>query len=219
MKMEKNRGETLLLITAFIAVVISVVATGITYLSLSSLVEDISGFVSQGTINLTVESSASVDFTTNNISWGSGRVNSDTTAASLTTFENDNVTGGNWSLEVAGGLKIENIGSVNVSLNLSGTKTAATFIGGSNPVYQWNVSEVEANSCMNESGNGNGGLNLNIFHNVNTSVGDSIKCFVFRTESANDLIRIDFNLTVPEDSTSGILTDTITATVVQQNPS
>jgi hypothetical protein len=72
---------------------------------------------------------------------------------------------------------------------------------------------------VNASGNGAGNLNLNIFHNVNTSVGDSMKCFIFRFENANDRVRIDFNLTVPQDSSSGALGDIITATAYAQNPS
>ena len=211
------KDEKLLLTIAVIAVALSVIAAGITYFSIIDLTSKLTALVTQATANLTVETVAIVNFTTNNISWGSGRVTSGT-AAYLTTLPIDNVTGGNWTLQVAGGLRLENAGNVNVTLNLTGTKTAASFIGGTSPSYQWNVSASEANSCLNRTGDGTLGLNLNLFHNVNTTVGESMKCFTFNFRSASDQIRIDFNLTIPEDSSTGALTDTITATAVTDNP-
>jgi hypothetical protein len=121
------------------------------------------------------------------------------------------VTGGNWT--AASGLILQNIGNVNVSLNLTGTKTAAQFLGGTNPVYQWNISNVEANSCLNATG-GTDFLNLNTFHNVNITIGNAGYCRIFQFIDSADSIRIDFNLTVPSDSQTGALSDTITATVM-----
>ena len=146
------------------------------------------------------------------MNWGSGMLNPGGTAASLTTFETNNVSGGNWTLSGAGGLQIENIGNINISLNLTGAKTAVQFIGGTNSVYKWNITNVEAGSCINGTAASSGNLDLNTFHNVNISIGAYIVCPTFRFETGNDLIRIDFNLTIPEDSLTGALTDTITAT-------
>ena len=210
-----------------ITFVVSLVAAGLVYYSVSNLFTKISGYVTTGEVNLTVETLAQINFTKDQVNFRSGRVNSDTTAASLITTSRPtgNVTGGNWTNQT--GLFVENIGNVNVTLNLTGTKTAAQFIGGTNPVFQWNVSTGdggEASSCGNKSGkfgatgSALGGLNLNILHNVNTTVGDSMKCFVLRFENANDRIRIDFNLTVPQDSSSGALGDIITATAYADNP-
>jgi hypothetical protein len=213
-------SDRVLLFLGIVAVLVSLTAAGITSLSVGSLFNKITGYETSGEANLTIESLAIINFTTRNISWGSGRVDNDANAASLTTFSVlPNVTGGNWTLTQPGGLRIENIGNVNVSLNLTGTKTAATFMGGTNAVYEWNVSSSEAGSCTNRTGKADGAeLNLNVFHNVNTSVADSQKCFAFRFEAANDEVRIDFNLTIPEDSSTGVLGDTITATVTTQNP-
>ena len=225
MKEEKLKGEKLFLFLAVVAVGVSFVAMGMLYFSLSAFFGKINAFVTTGEVNLTVETLAQINFTINQLNFGSGRVNSDVTAASLITDNGFNpVTGGNWTFTGDGGLYIKNIGNVNVTLNLTGTKTAAQFIGGSNPVYKWNISATAAggapNSCLNKSGKtgGLGGLNLNAYHNVNTSIGDSMKCFVFRFENTVDSIRIDFNLTVPQDSTAGALGDVITATVYAQNP-
>lgn len=173
----------------------------------------ISGFVtttSTGEVNLTVETLAVINFTTNVINYGSGRVNSGATSAQLTTFSTNNVSGGNWTLQTAGGLRLQNIGNVNVSLNLTSSKNAASFIGGGTPGFQWNITNVEASSCLNTTGTGDTGLNLNVFYNVNTTTTNF--CPRFNYIDVSDTIRIDFNITVPPDSQTGALTTTITAT-------
>lgn len=206
------KSDNLLLTVAVIAVAASLIATGFTYFSLVNLAAQISGYAtSTGQANLTVETLASINFTKNFVNWGSGRLNPGATAASLTSLNTNNVSGGNWTLAADGGLQIENIGNVNVSLNISGAKTAAQFIGGTNPVYKWNFTDPEGKSCVNSTMNANASI-MNIFTNVITSVNSALICPVFGFISSNDSIRIDFNLTIPEDSITGALTDTITAT-------
>ncbi len=211
--------DSVIIVFALIAVVVSLIAAGVTYYSVANLVSRVTTFAtSTGEANLTVETLANVNFTTRAISWGSGRVNPASSAAALTTFATDNVTGGNWTLTTAGGLRLENIGNVNVSLNLSVGKNASEFIGGSNPVYEWNLTAVEANSCLNNSGvaGGTEGLRLNRFFQANTTAyqqNGGLGCSVFRFESGNDLLRLDFNLTIPENSQTGALGDVVTATV------
>jgi len=199
-------------VLAVIVVVISVFSIGVFYLSAKSLFSTISGYAtSTGTANLTVESAITINFTTNQINWGSGRVNAGSASAGLNTFELANVTNGNWTLQTAGGLRIQNLGNINVTLNLTGTKTAATMIGGTNPSYLWNISNVEPSSCLNSTG-GTGALDLNTFHAVNITSATSFVCGRFQFVDSADTIRIDFNLTIPSDSITGALGDVITAT-------
>ncbi|MBS3083967.1 hypothetical protein J4423_04135, partial [Candidatus Pacearchaeota archaeon] len=162
---------------------------------------------STGTANLTVESAITINFTTNQINWGSGRVNAGSPSATLNTEETGNVTNGNWTLQNAGGLRIQNIGNVNVTLNLSGTKTAAQMIGGTSPGYNWQFSEVESGSCLNASGSIQ---TFSSYYNVDTTT--TLICGRFRYVDSNDSLRIDFQLTVPSDSITGALGDVITAT-------
>jgi hypothetical protein len=204
--------DNVLLTIAVIAVGVSLVSTGVVYFSIANLATQLTGYVTTGTANLSIESSATVNFTTDDIDWGSGKVDDASTKANLNTFENNNVSGGNWTLVTSGGMRIENVGNTNVSINLSGTKTAANFIGGTSPVYEWNITNVEASSCLNDTG-GTDLLNLDTFHNVNITVGDGYVCGVFQFKSSADTIRVDFNLTIPEDAPTGAKTDTITATV------
>ena len=197
----------LLLYVAAAALIVSVAGAFVTYLSVSQLATTISGFAtSTGQANLTVESVVQVNFTTNFVSWGSGRVNPGQSLAQLTTLETNNVTNGNWTLTVPGGFRLENIGNTNVTLDLLAGKTAAQFLGGTGPVYQWNVSNVEATSCANNQ------TTLMTWFNVNITSPGTRFCGNFTYYNAADLIRIDINLTVPYDSISGALTDTITAT-------
>lgn len=211
MGVEPDRFNGILMIIAVVAVVTSLFVVGYTYFSVISLGNSISGHASGATANLSVESYISVNFTTDSISWGSGKVNDGQTYAVLTTLEANNVTNGNWTLTVGGGLKLQNDGNNNLTLNLSGSKTAAQFIGGTSPNYEWNISNAEANSCVNATG-GLVSLDLDTFHAVNNTVGTGLACPIFQFGSSNDLIRIDFNITVPENSLTGALTDTITAT-------
>jgi hypothetical protein len=209
------KNEGFLKFVVVVVFVVSLFSSILTYFSVSNLVTKITGYQT-GEANLTVETIAQVNFSTRAISWGSGRVNSDANAASLTTFGTlPNVTGGNWTLTTAGGLRIENIGNTNVSLNFSVNKNASDFIGGTNPIFEWNLTNVEAASCRSAAGNGDA-LRMNIFFQANTTSSlakGGIGCSVFRFENANDLVRLDFNLTVPQDSKSGALGVIITSTV------
>ncbi len=207
--MADRKRDSLIVILAIVAVVVSVAAAGLTYFSIVDLTSRISGYAT-GTANLSVETTAQINFTNATLNWGSGRVNAGGTAAALSS-EFGTVTGGNWTV-VNYPLVIENIGNINVSLNITGSKTAAQFIGGTAPVYKWNVTSVEANSCLNATGASNAGLPLGVYYDVNTT--SSPFCSVFQFIDTADTVRIHFNLTVPSDSLTGALGDVITATVI-----
>jgi len=212
---DKAFGSKLAVIFLVFVFVISLFSFGIFYLSARTFFSTISGYAtSVGEANLTVESAVIINFTTAQINWGSGRVNSGSPSAGLNTFELNNVTNGNWTLQNAGGLRLQNLGNVNVTLNLSGTKTAAQLIGGTGPSYSWNISNLESGSCLNSTG-GTDFLALNNFYNVNTTT--ALFCGMFGFADAADTIRIDFNLTVPSDSFTGSLGDTITAVAFAVN--
>ena len=205
----KDKTIYVLVVVAIMAALVSV---GIGLYALYPLLDtQITGKATAGEVNVTIESVLSINFTTGSVRWSSGRVNDGVTSAALTTFATGNVTGGNWTLQTAGGLRIENIGNVNVTLNLSATKAASAFIGGTSPIYKWNITSVETNSCHNTTGTGEGSLNLNAFYDVNTSTTTFCNKFNFLTD--RDVVRIDFNLTIPSDSFTGTLSDVITAVV------
>ncbi len=197
---------------ALVLLLFSTVSFIFVYLSANTFFSQISGRVTNGETNLTVETQANINFTTRAIGWGNGRVNQDANSASLTTFAIGNVTGGNWTLTTAGGLRIENVGNSNLTLNLSVGKTATTFIGGTSPVYQWNLTNVEAGSCLNSSQQ-NMSDRMNSWFTATSATSGNLWCDVFPYETGKDSVRIDFNLTIPENSLTGALGDIITATV------
>ena len=189
-----------------VAVCTSILAAGFVYYSFSEF-GSLSGFAtSTGVANLTIDTQAIINFTTNSINWGSGRVDNGQTVAQLTTLETSNVTNGNWTLTTPGGFRIVNIGNVNVTLDLLAGKTAATFIGGTTPGYQWNVSNVESGSCANNQ------TFLGFWVNINTTSPGTRFCGNFTFYDTLDSIRIDINLSIPYDASTGIRTDTLTAT-------
>ena len=161
-----------------------------------------------GTVNITVETSASINFTTFVINWGSGVVAPAQSNATLDTSAGvNNVTNGNWTGNTQG-LILENIGNVNVSINLTAGKNATEFIGGTTPLFQYNATNNETGSCLNSTG-GTGALSLGTYANI-TSL-PSVICGRLRYVQGSDAIRIDLKLVVPSDSFTGILNNSIIA--------
>jgi len=207
------KDNNLVLTIAFIAVAISLISAGITYFSIANLVTQLSGYAtSVGEANLTVASSANINFTTFVIDWSTGQVNLGETHAILNTADGT-VTNGNWTA-VSGGLVLENLGNVNVTLDLQTGKTPTQFLGGTNPGYMWNVTSLESNSCVNDSYEEPfGDVNFTMYGVfASTSTSSTRVCQYFNFISGADTIEIDINLSVPSDSLTGALTDTITAT-------
>lgn len=189
-----------LLVFAIIALVISLVNVIITI----NKVKTLTGYASFGTANLTVESLASINFTANTVNWGSGIVDTGQTNASLMT--NGTVARGNWTA-VTNGLVVRNIGNVNVTLSIKSSKTAATFLGGANPTFQWNFTNTIGNTsaCDNIT-------DLGLWYDVNTTnPGTGVCCNLSSIHDKNNL-RIDIKLEVPYNSLTGDLGAIITAT-------
>ena len=197
---------------ALIALTASIFSIGLVFNSTKTLFNVISGYAtSTGEANLTIETVVAVNFTNAHINWGSGRVNNGAPNATLETTEGTgSVVNGNWT-RVDTGLILENIGNLNVTLNMSGTKTAAQMIGGTGPQYNWlfnfNTGENAA-TCLNASG-ASIGFSDN-YASVNTTSAEICRFFGFG--NSNDALLIDFQVVVPSDSFTGALGDTITAT-------
>jgi hypothetical protein len=223
---DSNKYSPLLIFIAVLAFLVSLFSLGVVYLSVSNLFSEISGYVTTGETNLTVDTQAQINFSTRAISWGSGRVDQEVTAASLTTSNFTgipNVTGGNWTLDdnpgiagfqSTGGMRIENIGNVNVTINFTVAYNASIWIGGTNPITEWNLSVLEANSCLNVTAtlNSNNVPNMLFeYYEANTTPVGRLGCSVFPFESARDTLRLDFNITVPENSLTGARGNVITA--------
>jgi len=204
------KTDNALMTVAIIAVIVSIVGAGITYSHLANFRNKVTGFATDlGYVNLTVEESVSLNFTTASVNWGSGRVNDGASSALLdtTNYTAANVTNGNWTGNSAG-LVLENIGNKNVTLELKATSDNASFIGGtagSGPLFNWRFNATEANSCVNATP-------LNLWAPVNTTGDGTLVCDYFNYLDALDQLRIDFFVRIPSDSITGARGNTITAT-------
>src|SRR3989338_3788927 len=160
-----------------------------------------------GTANLTVGNWTAVNFTTDIVNWGSGVVQAGQLNATLNTL--GEVANGNWT-NITNGLVLENIGSVNVTLDIKTGKTAATFLGGTSPQYLLNFTNNKTGSCYNQTN-----VALGFWYAVNTTDPGTRVCNNFTFYNSSDAMRIDIKIAVPYDSLTGALSDIITATATQ----
>jgi hypothetical protein len=203
--------DNVLLVVAVIAVIVSLVGAGLTYSYINAFKSKMTGFATTaGWINLTVEESASVNFTYYNVNWGSGRVASGKENATMDTSNQsaENVTNGNFTGNT-NGLVIENIGNKNVTLNLTVTSDAVTMIGGSasgGPVLKWRLSDNETGSCsFNDTT-----FYKDLWRDVNTTT--QLICDKLNADNNKDTLKINLYAVVPSDSFTGARGNTITAT-------
>ncbi|MCX6743301.1 MAG: hypothetical protein NT116_03620 [Candidatus Parcubacteria bacterium] len=181
---------------AIIVIVISIAAMGVR----------LTGHVtSTGVVNVTIESAAGLNFTTNFINFGSGRVTQGQSSATIYSRGPTNTTHGNWTVPNTK-FVLENIGNVNLTVTLMTNSNASGFIGGTNPSYQFNYTTAEVGSCTN--------MTSQTWQDVNTTSPGTLICSPLRFNSTSNTIWIDVRLLIPSDSKSGLIayTDTFTAT-------
>jgi hypothetical protein len=174
-----------------------------------------SGFASSdiSNVSINIEEIVLINFTTDTIDWGIGRVYPGLLNATLDTSESNPLyksKGGNWTGaygNYSSGFILENIGNVNAVLYLKSSKNASSFLGGTNPAYQFNITNNESQSCINTTG-----FFLGQYFDVNTTLDGTKVCDLFSYHGENDTVRIDIFLRIPSDSRLGFLQDTIVAT-------
>jgi len=201
--MDSKKINNIIVILAVVVVIVAVVNLYITFIKVSDFKEKLTGYASKGYVNISVASMIQISIINPWINFTGGGVNSTCERAMLTTYGTGDsiVLCGNWSA-VAHGITLENSGNINCTLTAQGTNAAATFIGGTTPAYQWNVT-AEPGAC---SGNV---LTLGVFRTANTSAAATI-CTDLNHEDGKDGITLDVNITVPSDASTGDRSDTIT---------
>lgn len=195
------KGVNFLNVVAFLAIVISIGGLISTYGSLVDLVHSdfITGYdTNSGSIDVTVSTSVNVTMTSDNVFWGAGMV---TVGESNATIDTEgNIDRGNWSA-LSEGLVIKNEGNVAVNLTISSNKNAMQFLGGTNPSYQYKVTNVEDDACTTP-----GGFSLGTYYDINSTVVE-----ICSSLAINESVEIDFKLVIPSNSNEGVLSSTITA--------
>jgi len=192
-------------------IAVSIVISMYTILAPESSQKVITGrYVDTGTAQLTVSPVTAIQFTDAVINWGIGYVNE--TAANCTLDTENTVGAGcvNFTAQ-SNGFTVENIGNYNVNLELSTGKTAAQFIGGTGPLYQFRMSEKEFSSCKS-------GLTPTIYTNVNSTSPGTVVCGNFSAVDVNDALDINVKIVIPSDVSAGAKSDTFTATATAVGP-
>jgi len=206
--MKKMNKSSLYLIIALILTVVSLFEIGIIAYYLKG--QYLTGRIVQdnATLNVTVSENVVINFTTRNINWGSGYVQTDQgkTYAVLDTAAGS-VVNGTWT-PVSQGFVLQNIGNVNATINIATLRNAADMIGGTSPIYKFNVTNSNPSqpACLNATS-----FALGTYYDVNkTGIGTRV-CDKFNYISGYNSIRIDIRIGIPYDSYKGALNDTIMA--------
>ena len=159
----------------------------------------LTGFMADtGTANLTIQSNIQIKFNLSNINWGSGYVSTGNETAELNTLGVMNGTGWN---TISQGLILENIGSTDAQVNLTASKNAADFIGGSvggGPVFQWNITDLNYDNSSEPNGCNFLVRNITTWTSVATTATPACDNFTFRPDE--DEMRIDLRVVIPNDA-------------------
>jgi len=195
-----NRTLALLLVAAI------VVSLGGTLISLDRLRQvsmpgtPVKGMVTTGTITATIQEHTQLNFTDNIVNWGT--ITAVGMGGCYLTTEGG-VGGCTGATPQNDGLTIENIGTTNMSVNISSDKNGAALVGGTGAWFAFKTAENEANSCHS-------GLNYTVYENITAGTRYTV-CNLLRPETANDNMDLDFQLKIPQDrSLVGAQTATIT---------
>lgn len=154
-------------------------------------------------LNLTSEVSIKVE---NAIDFGNGRVWANSTNATLDS-DAGTVQWGTWA---AGKkyIKVENDGTVNISVNVTADQNAATFIGGTNPSFKLKAVETETGACA--------GTLVTTYTDVPDGTEDPINiCDLLMYGLGEDEFNVSVRLVVPSDAPAGQRNTTLTFSAVQ----
>jgi hypothetical protein len=171
------------------------------------------------------------------VDFGSGYVNSSNCQeCNMTTYNqtDDTCCAGGWTsgggFNVPDGLWIENTGNQPVNLNVTSNSTADQFIGGTNPVFQWNftsgnvaqnfTSGISADDSAVSCETHNISNQLFNWHNntiwTDVITGSFWACgnetlFPFNFTNSKNEVEVNFRISIPQDAPTGSKFMTLTA--------
>jgi hypothetical protein len=204
-----NKTLSVLLVAAI------VISLGGTLIGLNKLRQGATGFATTAQVNLTISTDA-----TCNVDWGvnfgasapaatTQIISSDKNYAAPLTF--NNCTDGE-AVNNCKGLQINNTGNVNLSVNITSTVTAATFLINQTPLaatdfiyYMRNGTYLNNTQGCLFFGNQSGIVNL-------TSMNI---CQKFMPSVTNNVMTVEYNVTMQPDLSPGLKTGTMTISCLQ----
>jgi hypothetical protein len=231
---DTNKTLALLLVAAI------VVSLGGTIISLNKIgtMATVTGkatATSQGTTQLNITSDTKIGFTKSSINFGNGYVNNscnnctmwtNSTGTGLSSWQQVNCCMGGWksiqSNTAQDGLWVRNQGNTNLTVNLNFSKTAATFIGGSSPAFQYRLlTDLTAGTCSNCGSYANDitascastlRYTTLAWYDANTSNPIVCATYGLTSDATKDEFVIDFKVIVPRTAPATAKTATVTVT-------
>lgn len=187
-----------LYILVIITIIVIVVNITVTLIKVTEFKRQIFGYATstEGYFNITVGSYIILNLSRDNIHWGSGTINSNSSNATLYTNNDSDgtVIRGNWSGENVKGLILKNIGSLNCSIFIQTGKDAHDFFmsnSSTNEEYKIKVTNKDEGSCTG---------NINDWLDANKTSGGTKYCSQFDFDFSHNEIYIDVLLTIPNDA-------------------
>ena len=186
------------------AIVISLAGTIISLNKLGTITGNpATGYASlntTATAQLTVNTTSDIRFLISTVNWGSGSVNVTIGWCNMTTL-GANSAGCQSFSTVSQGLTLVNDGNNNVSVTLYSNLSAASFLGGTNPKFQYNVSNNQSNSCP-------GGAVPAAFTDVNTTIPGTQICALLDFNPTKDSlligVQVNFSYDAPQGAKSAL---------------
>jgi hypothetical protein len=198
-----------------LAIIVSVGGAMINITKLSELarvvpaISMITGFGTTGEVNVSVLTLASLNLTQDKVDFGVGYVSTGYTGAELNssnyTIPASWTESGNTFNPMD--LQIENIGTVDIFVNVSSDKTAQQFIGGNSPDFRFSAQNEESNSCVDKLAN----------ETSITTTSPYEVCKNLTKFTASNLINVSIIIFVPEDAIPENKTATLTFSAVQRS--
>ncbi len=209
--------DNVLVLVAVVAMAFSVAGAFFTFSSVSDFKNMFTGYATEnGTVNITIEESVLVQiisaagFADNKtLDWGTGSVTNG--AYAVLSTSNGSVDGGSWGA-IDQGFIIENKGNVNVTLDVHSELDAANFIGGSNPLFQYNITNNKPDSCLP------GQLHANAGDFVNFTTEPVSICGIFGYLDSRDTLRLDILLGIPASADPGAKNNVVILTYNKYTP-
>ncbi|MBW2968065.1 hypothetical protein KY362_06280 [Candidatus Woesearchaeota archaeon] len=213
--MGEDLSNRTLMIFVGLVLVFSLISTGVFISRYTGEKVTAAAVSDQARARVNITSRASINFTVDFVDWGSGYVNDTALYCQLNTEGMRSPLNCTNFTTVYEGLRLENDGNRNVAVNISANNSAAQFLGGTGPRYEWKLSNNESDSC------GSKGIGTNCITNATAlqyqssyytvPTAPSLVCPCFRAQNPSDLINIELQIRIPSDSYTGLRESTITA--------
>lgn len=170
--------------------------------------------VQYGTVNVTVQSTASINMVYANMSFGSGTLDFNADGSIRNTTINStrtSITSYNSFQASIADLQYRVDGNADVNVSYTGT-TAANFVGGTGPAFKINITNNEASSCTYIPFNSSRPEHLQYNLSSDVVANSQTVCNFSNWEDASDTVNISVWLWIPSDVATGLKSATITLT-------